>query len=661
MDIKQQMRQLVDGLNYHSKLYYEENQTEISDYEYDMLNNQLKQLEEQYPEEILPDSPLHRVGGAALSKFQEVAHQYPMESLIDVFSFEEVQEFCADVEEKYGKVEYSVEVKIDGLSVCLEYEEGQLKIGATRGNGTVGEDVTHNVKTIQDVPLVISEMRPLFVRGEVYMPHQSLIAINEQREKEGLPLMANPRNAAAGSMRQLDPKICAQRKLRIFCFNLQNNEELGFERHSDTLKFLDQLGIPAVQPTLVTSDVGEILAFIDRVGTERYAYDFDIDGIVIKINDVDIRRQMGSTAKAPRWAVAYKYPPEEKGTTLREITIKVGRTGVLTPNALFDPVRLAGTSVSRATLHNKEFIVKKDIRVGDTVIVRKAGDIIPEIVSVDLSKRPADATAYAFPAQCPVCGAPVVEDDEMAAIKCTGAECPAQLVRKLSHFASRNAMDIEGLGEAVVELLLENGLVKNQADLYSLQAQDVAQLERMGKKSAENLINSIEASKDRGMARLLFGLGIDLIGQKAAKLLAQNFESIEVLAAAQPEELTAIHEIGDKMAASLTAWFASEQGKDLLANLMAAGVSTVSTEEQAQDLLQGKIFVITGALEGYTREEMAARIEALGGKVSGSVSKKTSYVLAGEDGGSKLKKAAELGVPIINQAEFEAMVAQAAE
>lgn len=661
MDIKQQMRQLVDTLNYHSKLYYEENQTEISDYEYDMLNNQLKQLEEQYPEEILPDSPLHRVGGAALSKFQEVVHQYPMESLMDVFSFEEVQEFCADVEEKYGTVEYSVEVKIDGLSVCLEYEEGQLKVGATRGNGTVGEDVTHNVKTIQDVPLVISDMRSLFVRGEVYMPHQSLIAINEQREKEGLPLMANPRNAAAGSMRQLDPKICAQRKLRIFCFNLQNNEELGFERHSDTLKFLDQLGIPAVQPTLVTRDVGEILAFIDRVGTERYAYDFDIDGIVIKINDVDIRRQMGSTAKAPRWAVAYKYPPEEKGTTLREITIKVGRTGVLTPNALFDPVRLAGTSVSRATLHNKEFIVKKDIRVGDTVIVRKAGDIIPEIVSVDLSKRPADATAYAFPAQCPVCGAPVVEDDEMAAIKCTGAECPAQLVRKLSHFASRNAMDIEGLGEAVVELLLENGLVKNQADLYSLQAQDVAQLERMGKKSAENLINSIEASKDRGMSRLLFGLGIDLIGQKAAKLLAQNFESIEVLAAAQPEELTAIHEIGDKMAASLTAWFASEQGKDLLANLVAAGVSTVSTEEQAQDLLQGKIFVITGALEGYTREEMAARIEALGGKVSGSVSKKTSYVLAGEDGGSKLKKAAELGVPIINQAEFEAMVAQAAE
>ena len=661
MDIKEEMRQLVDTLNYHSKLYYEENKTEISDYEYDKLNNRLKKLEEENPEEILPDSPLHRVGGRALDKFTQVVHRYPMESLMDVFSYEEIEEFCQGVEEKFGPVEYSVEVKIDGLSVCLEYEDGQFKTGATRGDGSVGEDVTHNVKTIQDVPLAIGDKRHLFVRGEVYMPHKSFNAINKVREQEGLPLMANPRNAAAGSLRQLDPKICAQRKLSIFCFNLQNNEELGFTKHSETLEFLNNIGIKPVQPTIVTNSVKEILQFIDRVGTERYQYDYDIDGIVIKVNDVVIRRQMGSTAKAPRWAVAYKYPPEEKGTILRDIVIKVGRTGVLTPNAVFDPVRLAGTTVSRATLHNKEMIVEKDIRVGDTIIVRKAGDIIPEVVRVELSKRPSDSHPYEYPTHCPVCGAPVKVDDELSAIKCTGAECPAQLVRKVSHFASRNAMDIEGLGEAVVELLLDNGLIKNQADLYSLQAQDVAQLERMGKKSAENLINSIEASKTRGMARLLFGLGIDLIGQKAAKLLAQNFSDIAGLAAAQPEDITAIHEIGDKMAASLTEWFASEQGKDLLEKLQAAGVSMESTEEKALDLLQGKTFVITGALEGYTREEMAARIEALGGKVSGSVSKKTSYLLAGEDGGSKLKKAGELGVPVINQQEFEELVANLEE
>ncbi|MBQ6835918.1 MAG: NAD-dependent DNA ligase LigA, partial [Clostridia bacterium] len=470
--MKAKIKELTDKLNYYARLYYEDDAPEISDYEYDMMAQELKKLEAEYPEFIQPDSPLHRIGGKPLEKFEQITHQYPMESLNDVFSFDEIRDFDNTVKERFPQAVYSVEVKIDGLSVCLEYENGYLKTGATRGDGTVGEVVTNNIRTIKEIPLKIDDGRHIFIRGEVYMPHKSFNEINEKREKNGEQLLANPRNAAAGSLRQLDSKICAERKLSIFCFNLQNSAELGVFSHEKGLELISSRGIKTVNPRLKTGDIDEVLAFIEKVGTDRYTLDFDIDGIVIKVDDFEIRSAMGSTAKAPRWAVAYKYPPEEKPTILRDIPIKVGRTGVLTPNAEFDTVRLAGTSVSRATLHNLDFIREKDIRIGDTIIVRKAGDIIPEVVRVDKSKRTGAEIEFNMPAHCPVCGAEVRVDEEQAAIKCTGAECPAQLSRKLTHFASRAAMDIEGLSEARIDMLLEAGLIKNQADLYKLSPQD---------------------------------------------------------------------------------------------------------------------------------------------------------------------------------------------
>lgn len=656
--MKEKIKELTDKLNRYARLYYEQDISEISDYEYDKMAQELKKLEAEYPEYVRPDSPLHRIGGKPLEKFEQVVHAYPMESLTDVFSYDEIRDFDNSVKERFPDALYSVEVKVDGLSVCLEYENGLFVKGATRGDGAVGEDVTVNLRTIKDIPLSIEDKRHIYIRGEVYMPHTSFREINEEREKNGQPIMANPRNAAAGSLRQLDSRICAERKLGILCFNLQNGEELSVSSHGESFELMESQGFKTVSPRKATADIDEVIAFIEKVQSERHTYNFDIDGIVIKVDDFSQREAMGSTAKAPRWAVAYKYPPEEKETVLRNISVNVGRTGVLTPNAEFDTVRLAGTSVSKATLHNMDFIRSKDIRIGDTIVVRKAGDIIPEVVRVNTGKRTGEEIEFSMPTRCPVCGAEVKEDDEQAAVKCTGAECPAQLSRRIIHYASRAAMDIEGLSEARIELLLKEGLIKNQADLYSLNVQDVAQLERMGEKSAQNLITAIENSKGRGLAKVLFALGIDLIGQKAAKVLAQNFKNIDEIAEASREQLTAIYDFGDKMADSLMSWMSSEQGRDLVEKLKAAGVSFESLEEKTLDVLKGQTFVVTGTLSRYKRDEITALIEKLGGKVSGSVSKKTSYVVAGEDAGSKLKKANELGIPVLSEDDFEKMILQ---
>ena len=656
--MKEKIKELTDKLNRYARLYYEQDISEISDYEYDKMAQELKKLEAEYPEYVRPDSPLHRIGGKPLEKFEQVVHAYPMESLTDVFSYDEIRDFDNSVKERFPDALYSVEVKVDGLSVCLEYENGLFVKGATRGDGAVGEDVTVNLRTIKDIPLSIEDKRHIYIRGEVYMPHTSFREINEEREKNGQPIMANPRNAAAGSLRQLDSRICAERKLGILCFNLQNGEELSVSSHGESFELMESQGFKTVSPRKATADIDEAIAFIEKVQSERHTYNFDIDGIVIKVDDFAQREAMGSTAKAPRWAVAYKYPPEEKETVLRNISVNVGRTGVLTPNAEFDTVRLAGTSVSKATLHNMDFIRSKDIRIGDTIVVRKAGDIIPEVVRVNTGKRTGEEIEFSMPTRCPVCGAEVKEDDEQAAVKCTGAECPAQLSRRIIHYASRAAMDIEGLSEARIELLLKEGLIKNQADLYSLNVQDVAQLERMGEKSAQNLITAIENSKGRGLAKVLFALGIDLIGQKAAKVLAQNFKNIDEIAEASREQLTAIYDFGDKMADSLMSWMSSEQGRDLVEKLKAAGVSFESLEEKTLDVLKGQTFVVTGTLSRYKRDEITALIEKLGGKVSGSVSKKTSYVVAGEDAGSKLKKANELGIPVLSEDDFEKMILQ---
>ena len=656
--MKEKIKELTDKLNRYARLYYEQDISEISDYEYDKMAQELKKLEAEYPEYVRPDSPLHRIGGKPLEKFEQVVHAYPMESLTDVFSYDEIRDFDNSVKERFPDALYSVEVKVDGLSVCLEYENGLFVKGATRGDGAVGEDVTVNLRTIKDIPLSIEDKRHIYIRGEVYMPHTSFREINEEREKNGQPIMANPRNAAAGSLRQLDSRICAERKLGILCFNLQNGEELSVSSHGESFELMESQGFKTVSPRKATADIDEVIAFIEKVQSERHTYNFDIDGIVIKVDDFSQREAMGSTAKAPRWAVAYKYPPEEKETVLRNISVNVGRTGVLTPNAEFDTVRLAGTSVSKATLHNMDFIRSTDIRIGDTIVVRKAGDIIPEVVRVNTDKRTGEEIEFSMPTRCPVCGAEVKEDDEQAAVKCTGAECPAQLSRRIIHYASRAAMDIEGLSEARIELLLKEGLIKNQADLYSLNVQDVAQLERMGEKSAQNLITAIENSKGRGLAKVLFALGIDLIGQKAAKVLAQNFKNIDEIAEASREQLTAIYDFGDKMADSLMSWMSSEQGRDLVEKLKAAGVSFESLEEKTLDVLKGQTFVVTGTLSRYKRDEITALIEKLGGKVSGSVSKKTSYVVAGEDAGSKLKKANELGIPVLSEDDFEKMILQ---
>lgn len=652
MDYREEMKQLRDTLNENARLYYTLDASTMSDYEYDRLYRRLQDLERQHPEEITPDSPTQRVGDQTLNDFAEVMHPVPLESLEDVFDGDEVRAFLQKVRETLPQAAYSVEPKVDGLSVALEYRNGVFYQGATRGNGRVGEDVTENLRTIRSIPKTLPEKLPrLIVRGEVYMARSVFEEINERLELEGKTLMANPRNAAAGSLRQKDPRICAQRRLDIAVFNLQLAEGRDFATHTESIAYLREQGFPTI-PHALLSDADDILREIDRLGDTRMTFPFDIDGAVVKLNDLSDRDILGSTAKCPKWAVAYKYPPEQKATKLKNIVVQVGRTGVLTPKAELEPVRLAGTTVTYATLHNQDYITQKDIRIGDTVIVQKAGEIIPEIVEVVRQERPAGTKPYCLPTVCPVCGAPVARDADGAAIRCTGAECPAQLLRNLTHFAGRNAMDIDGLGPAVLQQLVEAGLVSNAADLYDLSVQDMARLERMGEKSAQNAVNAIAKSKENDLWRLIYALGIRQVGEKAAKVIAAHFGSYDDFASASMEELVAIDDIGEVTAEYIRAWVNSPQSQDLMARLKAAGVNMVCKEERLDNRFAGMTFVLTGALERFTRDEAGEMIEKRGGKSSGSVSKKTTYVVAGENAGSKLRKAQELHIPVLTEEEF---------
>ena len=659
MDDKQEILALRRELEQANYEYYVLDNPSMSDYDFDHKLRRLEELEAQHPELITPDSPTQRVGGKVADGFQEVVHRVPLESLQDVFSVEELEEFDQRVRDTLEDgVEYDVEPKVDGLSVALEYRDGIFLRGATRGDGQVGEDVTENLKTIKSIPLRIPDALPgLIVRGEVFMPKEVFHQLNEEREVNGEAPFANPRNAAAGSLRQLDPKIAAARHLDIRVFNIQWAEGRTFQTHTETLEYLERNHFKVI-PHYTCKSIQEAADRIREMGEGRELYSFDIDGAVVKVNNLSDREILGSTAKFPRWAAAYKYPPEQKPSKVVDIVIQVGRTGVLTPKAVVEPVRLAGTTVTNATLHNQDFIAEKDIRIGDTVLVQKAGEIIPEIVSVLKDKRPEGTQPYHFPEVCPVCGAPVVRDEDGAHIRCTGAECPAQRLRHLVHFASRDAMDIEGLGPAVVESLVGAGMVKGPGDLYHLDAQAVAKLDRMGEKSASNLITAIERSKENDLSRLLFAFGIRQVGQKAAKVLAVQFGSLDALMAADEEALTAVPDIGAVTAQSLMAWFQSPQSIHLIHTLRDAGVNLLSREAPAGDQLAGKTFVLTGTLEGFTRDEAKARIEALGGKVSGSVSRKTTYVVAGEAAGSKLRKAQELGVPVLTESELVALLEQ---
>lgn len=656
-DELQQIADLRRRLNEWNYQYYVLDDPTVPDYEYDRALRSLEELEALHPETVTPDSPTQRVGGEALTSFAPVRHPVPLESLQDVFSDEEMLEFVARISAGTDDAVFVVEPKVDGLSVALEYENGVFVRGATRGDGQTGEDVTENLRTIKSIPVRL-EGAPerLIVRGEVFMPKKVFHAINAQRELDGENLLANPRNGAAGSLRQQDPKIAAKRRLDVQIFNIQLMEgRAPFESDSAALDWLESLRFKVIPRTLCRTGE-EILSCIHQMGEERERFAFDIDGACVKLDQLAAREVFGSTAKFPRWAAAYKYPPEQKPSVVQDIVIQVGRTGVLTPKASLAPVRLAGTTVTNATLHNQDFIAEKDIRIGDTVIVQKAGEIIPEIVSVVLEKRPPEAEPYHIPEFCPVCGAPVRRDPDGAAIRCTGAECPAQLLRNLTHFASRDAMDIEGLGPAAVEALVNAGLVKNPADLYHLKAEQVEPLERMGKKSAENLIAAIERSKSQGMARLLFAFGIRQVGQKAAQVLSRQFGSLDRLMAATQEELTAVDDVGAITADYLVHWFENPQSQHLIRALREAGVSFESTEAPVGTRLAGKTFVVTGTLEHFSRKEAEEAIVAQGGKASGSVSKKTSYVVAGEAAGSKLTKAQSLGVPVLTEAEFMALL-----
>lgn len=658
MDDQTRIEQLRRELNEHNYNYYVLDNPTITDFEYDRMLRQLEDLETAHPELITPDSPTQRVGGKALDSFQQVTHRVPLQSLQDVFSPEELLDFDRKVRESADKVEYLVEPKVDGLSVAIEYENGVFVRGATRGDGQVGEDVTENIRTIKSIPMKL-EGAPatLIVRGEVYMSRKTFERLNEERELRGEPLFANPRNAAAGSMRQLDPKVAAARSLDMVAFNIQYSDGPTFETDSSGLDWLKKLKFRVIDYQL-TNRMETAQSMIYELGDDRERYPFDIDGAVVKVNSLTERAALGETAKFPRWAAAYKYPPEQKESVVRDIIVQVGRTGVLTPKAVVSPVRLAGTTVTSATLHNQDFIAEKDIRIGDTVIVQKAGEIIPEIVSVVKGKRPQGTEPYRMPTVCPVCGAPVVRDEDGAHIRCTGAECPAQLLRNLTHFASRDAMDIEGLGPAVVEALVGADLVKTAADLYTLEEQQVAELDRMGKKSAQNLLAAVEKSKQNDLSKLLCAFGIRQVGQKAAKILAAKFRTLDALAAASEEELTAIDDIGGITAQYLIQWFASPQSQHLIASLKEAGVNMESTAQPAGELLAGKTFVITGELSSYSRKEAGERLEALGAKVSGSVSKKTTCVIAGEAAGSKLRKAQELGVPVLDEEQFLVLIGE---
>ena len=656
MDDYSEIQALRQELTQAGYEYYVLDKPVMSDYDYDHKLRRLEELEAAHPEAVTPDSPTQRVGGQALEAFTQVTHQVPLESLQDVFDFEELEAFDQRVKGVVPDAEYVVEPKVDGLSVALEYEDGLFVRGATRGDGQVGEDVTENLRTVRSIPLKIPDAPArLIVRGEVYMPKKVFHDLNEERERRGEALFANPRNAAAGSLRQLDPKIAATRKLDIAVFNVQFAEGMSFATHLETLQYLQDKGFKVI-PHDSCAQAAQARERITGIGETRETFPFDIDGAVVKVNDLSQREMLGSTAKFPRWAAAYKYPPEVKPAQVVDIVVQVGRTGVLTPKAVLTPVRLAGTSVTNATLHNQDFIREKDIRIGDTVLVRKAGEIIPEVLSVVLEKRPEGTTPYVLPKVCPVCGAPVERDEEGAHTRCTGAECPAQLLRNLAHFASRDAMDIDGLGIAVVENLVAAEFVKTPGDLYFLKEEEIAKLDRMGKKSAKNLMAALERSKGQDLSRLIYAFGIRQVGQKAGKILAARFRTLDALQNATLEELVAVDDIGEITAQSILEWMASPQSQHLIQRLKEAGVNMTAAEQGSDQRFAGMTFVLTGTLQQFTRDEASGMIEARGGKAAGSVSKKTTYVVAGEAAGSKLRKAQELGIPVLTEEEFSELL-----
>ena len=660
-EIRKRVEQLRAQLTYHAEKYYVYDAPEISDYEYDRMFAELKGLEEQYPELYSPTSPTQRVGGKALDKFEKVTHSVRMDSLADVFSFEEAEDFCRRMEGEVVSPTYSVEPKIDGLSVALTYEAGVFVRGATRGDGVVGEDVTQNLKTVYSIPLKLSEPLSLTVRGEVFMPRGVFEDINARRAEAGKPLMANPRNAAAGSLRQLDSRITAERRLDIFVFNFQEGELYADGHdpltHTETLERLGELGFKVLPLRRVAKSGEEVIAHIRKIGEMRDSLAYDIDGVVIKLDSLAARRSVGEGTNTPRWAVAYKFPPEEKETRLTDITVAVGRTGVLTPTGVLEPVRLAGTTVSRATLHNLDFIRQRNIMVGDIVVLRKAGDIIPEVVRAIPEKRDGSERPYRMPERCPSCGEPVFYDeDEGAAVRCTNGSCPAQISRSIEHFASKGAMNIDGLGPQLVELLLSQQKIADAADLYALRIEDIEGLERMGRKSAENLVRAIENSKSAGLERLVYALGIRNVGEVAAAALAQKYRTLEALIHATAEELCGIEDFGQITADCVVNFFTHPQNRALCEKLTVAGLLTEAVAKPASDKLRGLTFVLTGTLPTMSRDVAAEKIKAMGGKVSGSVSSRTSYVVAGEAAGSKLTRAGELGIPVIDESRLLEML-----
>ena len=660
-EAKNRIEELRKQTEYHAKKYYDDDAPEISDFEYDMLMVELRNLEAEFPEFVSKDSLTQKVGGTTKEGFNKVEHIVPLQSLQDVFDFESVNDFDEKMqklaEENDKELKYVVETKIDGLSVALEYKNGKFVKGATRGNGQVGEDITENLKTIKNIPKELKEPIDIIVRGEVFIGKKEFEVLNEKRELEEEPLFANARNAAAGSLRQLDSTITAQRPLDIYVFNVQKCDSIKFLSHHESLLYLEKLGFNVNPVKILCNNAEEVINAINKIGEDRNDLTFGIDGAVVKVDDLELREKIGQTAKVPKWAVAYKYPPEKKETILKDIICQVGRTGVITPLAILEPVVVAGSTISKTTLHNEDFIREKGLRIGDHILIQKAGDVIPEVVEVLKEKRTGKEIYFEMPKVCPVCGAEVVREDGEAATRCIGIECPARTLRNIVHFASREAMNIDGLGEAIIEQLLDKGLISNISDIYYLKLEDIASLKKDGKKFAQNLIDAINKSKENDLDRLICGLGIRNVGSKLAKVLAKKFKSLDNLMNASVINLNSIDEVGEIIADSIYSFFKQEQTIDLINKLKQANVNMNYLKEENEDeRFYGKTFVLTGALEKFTRDEASEIIENFGGKTSSSVSKKTDYVLAGEDAGSKLKKANELGVKVITEAEFEEMI-----
>lgn len=676
-DAKKRIKELKKITEYHAKKYYDDDEPEISDFEYDMLMLELKNLEKQYPDLITADSLTQHVGGTVKEGFEKVEHEVPLQSLQDIFDFDELYAFDERVKKAIEnndqeieqiqfempepinqcKVKYVVETKIDGLSVSLEYKKGIFVRGATRGNGLVGEDITDNLKTIKHIPKKLKEQIDIIVRGEVFIGKQEFEKMNQEREENEEPLFANARNAAAGSLRQLDSKIAASRPLDIYIFNVQKSDDVKFTSHIESLKYLEKIGFNVNPVKVLCESIPEAIEEINKIGDNREELTFGIDGAVIKVDDLNYREIIGSNYKTPKWAIAYKYPPEQKETVLKDITFQVGRTGAITPMAILEPVKVAGSTISKTTLHNEDFIKEKDLRVGDIVVIQKAGDVIPEVVGVKKEKRKGTEKEFTMPTKCPVCGADAIREEGEAAVRCIGVECPAKQYRNILHFASREAMNIKGLGDSIIEELLNRNLISNISDLYSLKLEDIATLKKNGQKFAQNLVDSINESKNNEFYRLINGLGIRHIGAKAAKQLAKRYKNMDNLQNASLESLVMIDDMGEIMAESVFEFFAQDQTKDLLQKLKDAGLNMESEETSSGDgRFEGMIFVLTGGLENYSRKEAEEIIESFGGKTSSSVSKKTTYVLAGEDGGSKLTKAQTLGITIITEEEFINMI-----